>query len=165
MKQKFVETEGAGDNANASRQAWMKVLACTPADRLKSIWDGAPELQSVPCDVIRKPERGLVMVRGRAGSAGEQFNLGEMTVTRCAVRTEDGHTGVSYLAGRDLEQALIAAKIDALLQTETHHQRTLDTIITPLETQLDKTKAERASKVAATRVNFFTMVRSREDKK
>ena len=164
MKQKFVETEAAG-SPHAERQDWMQVLSCSKADELKSAWDRASDLNVVACEVIRKPERGLVMVRGRAGSAGEQFNLGEMTVTRCAVRTEEGHTGVSYISGRDLEQALIAAKVDALLQSEAHHQKALDEVISPLKAKMATAEAERASKVAATRVNFFTMVRKREDKK
>lgn len=105
------------------------------------------------------------MVRGRAGSAGEQFNLGEMTVTRCAVRLENGQTGVSYIAGRNLEHALIAAKADALLQSDAHCKQTYETLIQPLQKQIEAHESERAAKVAATRVNFFTMVRTREDKK
>ena len=38
--------------------------------------------------VLRGPEAGLVMVRGRTGGGGAPFNLGEMTATRCTVRTE-----------------------------------------------------------------------------
>ena len=39
------------------------------------------------------------MVRGRAGGGGAAFNLGEMTVTRCTVRTETGFVGHAYIAG------------------------------------------------------------------
>ena len=55
--------------------------------------------------VIRGPEGGLVMVRGRAGGGGSAFNLGEMTVTRCTVRTETGFVGHAYIAGRDEQRA------------------------------------------------------------
>ncbi|MEL7109704.1 MAG: phosphonate C-P lyase system protein PhnG [Pseudomonadota bacterium] len=165
MNQKFVETDTLPQNANAERQAWMKILATSSPEQLESVWAGATGLNEIPCDIIRKPERGLVMVRGRAGSAGGQFNLGEMTVTRCAVRLPEGQTGVSYIAGRNLDHALIAAKADALLQSETHHQHAYDTLVAPLKQQNDADEAERAAKVAATRVNFFTMVRTREDKK
>ena len=165
MNQKFVETDTFPKGAHAERQAWMKILATSTPDHVESLWAQASELNEIPCEIIRKPERGLVMVRGRAGSAGEQFNLGEMTVTRCAVRLPDGETGVSYIAGRNLEHALIAAKADALLQSESHHQQAYDAIVAPLKQHNEKNEADRAAKVAATRVNFFTMVRTREDKK
>ena len=56
------------------------------------------------------------MVRGRAGGGGAPFNLGEMTVTRCTVRTDSGQVGHAYVAGRDARQAELAAVFDALLQ-------------------------------------------------
>ena len=165
MNQKFVETDTLPQDANAERQAWMKILATSSSKQIESVWAGATGLNEIQCDIIRKPERGLVMVRGRAGSGGGQFNLGEMTVTRCAVRLPEGQTGVSYIAGRNLDHALIAAKADALLQSETHHQQAYDALVAPLKQQNDASETERAAKVAATRVNFFTMVRTREDKK
>ena len=36
-----------------------------------------------------------------AGGGGAAFNLGEMTVTRCTVRTETGFVGHAYVAGRE----------------------------------------------------------------
>ncbi|MEO1661110.1 MAG: phosphonate C-P lyase system protein PhnG [Pseudomonadota bacterium] len=165
MNQKFVETDTLSRAAHAERQAWMKILATSPSNQVETVWASATEVNEIPCEIIRKPERGLVMVRGRAGSAGEQFNLGEMTVTRCAVRLAEGQTGVSYISGRDLEHALIAAKADALLQSEAHHDVAYESLIAPLKQNMENSESERAAKVAATRVNFFTMVRTREDKK
>ena len=165
MNQKFVETDKHSQGAHRERQAWIKVLACSTPEQVEAVWANAAELNEVTCEIIRKPERGLVMVRGRAGSAGGQFNLGEMTVTRCAVRLPEGQTGVSYISGRNLQHALIAAKADALLQSEAHHQKAYDALVAPLKQQIEVRSSERAAKVAATRVNFFTMVRTREDKK
>lgn len=165
MNQKFVETDTLPQYTRSERQAWMKVLASSSTEQLSAAWDSASDLNGIPCEIIRKPERGLVMVRGRAGSAGAPFNLGEMTVTRCAVRLADGCTGVSYVAGRSLDHALIAAKTDALLQSETHHAQAFETLVAPLQKHIHDTEAQRAAKVATTRVNFFTMVRTREDKK
>ena len=56
------------------------------------------------------------MARGRPGGDGAPFNLGEMTVTRCTVRLEDGTVGHAYVAGRDMRQAELAAVLDAVLQ-------------------------------------------------
>lgn len=165
MDTKFVDTDGRKSPDYEPRHRWMQVLSCCPSGELKNAWSQSPSLHDVAFEVIRKPERGLVMVRGRAGSAGGKFNLGEMTVSRCAVRTPDGETGVSYVAGRDLDHALIAAKVDALLQSRDHHDAAHQHIIAPLEAAMAESATQRADKVAATRVNFFTMVRTREDKK
>ena len=105
------------------------------------------------------------MVRARAGSAGARFNLGEMTVTRCAVRLPDGTTGLSYVSGRDTEHALIAAKVDALRQTESHGDSIQQAVINPLSETRQRELKDRAEQISATKVNFFTMVRNREDKK
>jgi len=68
----------------AARQKWMAVLARASADELAA---GLAVLPALPeAEVLRAPETGLVMVRGRAGGDGDAFNLGEMTVTRCAIR-------------------------------------------------------------------------------
>ena len=37
---------------------------------------------------LRRPEAGLLMLRGRIGGEGARFNLGEATVTRCLVVTD-----------------------------------------------------------------------------
>ena len=66
---------------------------------------------------VRKPEVGLVMVRGRAGGTGMQFNVGELPVARCSVRLDDGTVGHAYVGGRSLRHAEIAAVLDALLQS------------------------------------------------
>lgn len=164
MPSELVDAAQQSSNHDA-RQHWMKVLALSPADRLKALWSNMPDQQNAECEIIRDPERGLMMVRGRAGSAGDQFNLGEMTVVRCAVRLQDGTTGVSYIAGRDLEHALIAAKADAMMQSGEHRDAVKTGLIEPLEREDAERVDARAAKVAATRVNFFTMVRTREDKK
>jgi phosphonate C-P lyase system protein PhnG len=67
-------------------------------------------------DILRPPEIGTVMVRGRAGAKGAPFNLGEMTVTRATVRLADGAVGHGHVQGRDKDAALAAALIDALCE-------------------------------------------------
>ena len=83
------------DRATAAR-ALMAVLAQASPDELEGRWrDGtAPP----PHRMLRPPETGLVMVRGRAGGTGARFNVGEMTVTRCAVELEGGAVGLAYIA-------------------------------------------------------------------
>lgn len=107
--------------------------------------------------LIRGPEAGLTMVRGRIGGAGGAFNLGEMTVTRCTVRLDDGTAGHAYVAGRDERQAELAAVADALLQTPSHAAGLLENLIRPLSEAQTETRRIRAEKAAATRVDFFAM--------
>ena len=69
---------------HAARQRWMAVLARAGHREIMSLLERLPQLP--PHSVLRGPESGLVMVRGRAGGAGAAFNIGEMSVTRCTVR-------------------------------------------------------------------------------
>jgi len=107
---------------------------------------------------VRRPETGMVMVRGRMGGDGAPFNLGEMTVTRCVIQLDDGSTGYSYVTGRSVRQAELAAIADALLQgAET--ARWHETLIAPLKASQDACFARRNTQAQATRVEFTTMLR------
>ena len=69
-----------------------------------------------PTALLRRPETGLVMVKGRISGSGAPFCAGEMTTTRAAVRLESGEVGIGYVGGRSARHAEIAAAIDALGQ-------------------------------------------------
>jgi alpha-D-ribose 1-methylphosphonate 5-triphosphate synthase subunit PhnG len=109
--------------------------------------------------VLRGPEVGSVMVRGRAGGTGAPFNLGEMTVTRCTVELADGRVGHAYVGGRRERQAERAAVLDALLQDPERRPRLEDTVIGPLLARQEDRRRAIAARAAGTRVDFFTMVR------
>ena len=80
------------------RQQWLGVLARAESAALAACVAEAPPLPAHT--LLRGPEVGLVMLRGRAGGGGAAFNLGEMTVARCSVRA-GGFLGHGYVAGRD----------------------------------------------------------------
>ncbi len=101
------------------------------------------------------------MVRGRMGGSGAPFNLGEMTVTRCALTLADGTVGHAYVQGRSKPKAEIAAKVDALMQTEAA-QDLRQAVLDPLQQVQQAQKKARAAKAAATKVEFFTMVRGED---
>ena len=135
----------------------MAILSRSSAEQLEKAWE---KLDPPPVfSYMRKPEVGLVMIQGRAGGTGQRFNLGEMTVTRCAVRVEGGHTGCAYIAGRSSGRAEAAAVLDALLQDPRHHDFIMKEIILPLERILREKRERQAARVDSTRVEFFTMVR------
>lgn len=144
-----------------ARRARLSTLAQAPATRLAALWwaawGDAPEHE-----VLRAPEVGTVMVRGRAGGTGAPFNLGEMTVTRCAVRLPDGAVGHGYVQGRDKTHARTAALIDALAEAG-EAARVEAEILSPLREEHEANRAARAEKAAATKVEFFTMVRGESE--
>ncbi|MCD0505491.1 phosphonate C-P lyase system protein PhnG, partial [Bordetella petrii] len=113
-------------------------------------------------NTLRPAESGMAMVRARAGGTGAQFNLGEMTITRCAVTLDDGTMGVGYVPGRSRRHAEHAAVLDALLQQDAWHDRIQAGVIKPLA-RAHAERARRQAQVAAqTQVEFFTMVRGED---
>jgi alpha-D-ribose 1-methylphosphonate 5-triphosphate synthase subunit PhnG len=157
------ETLQTGDNAarasdNALRASWMGVLARAPTALLAAWVAREPRWRY---RMLRAPEPGLVMVRARAGGSGGKFNLGEMTVTRCVLRLEEGGgaVGVSYIQGRSARKAEIAALADALLQVPAESARVEEGLIAPLRQRLEAEATRARRKAQATRVEFFTLAR------
>ena len=138
------------------RQGWMSLLAKAQPERLEALLPEIPEHE-----VLRAPEIGAVMVQGRAGATGVRFNLGEMTVTRCSVRLTCGTVGHAWVQGRDKAHARRAALADALMQTEAATDLSAK-VLAPLKAEADALRAVRAAKAAATKVDFFTMVRGED---
>ena len=147
--------------AQAARQRWMGVLAKAQLSELEGCWQGLA--QPPRYEWLRIPEIGMVMVRGRAGGSGAQFNLGQMTVTRCALRLASGVAGIGYVQGRSKRHAELAALFDALLQDESQRPDLERTVIAPLEAAQSERRAVRSRKANATKVNFFTLVRGEDD--
>ena len=144
----------------ARRQHWMAVLARTEAAEIAAaLLQDPPALPGWHC--LRGPETGLAMLRGRAGGDGAPFNLGEMTVTRCTVRTETGRIGHAYIAGRHLRRAELAALADALMQDPDWQDRLDARLIAPLAAAQEARRAEAAARAAATRVEFFALRNTR----
>ncbi len=110
---------------------------------------------------LRRPETGLVMLRGRIGGDGAPFNFGEATVTRAAVRLADGTTGFAYQLGRDAAKARLAATLDALVQAPGHAGQA-EAALAPIRDRLAAERARRDRRTAATKVNFFTLVRGED---
>ncbi len=111
---------------------------------------------------VRSPEEGLVMLRGRIGGDGAAFNAGEATVTRAVIRLEDGTLGYSYLLGRSRTKARLAAIIDALGQNEDRRAQLRTCLIEPVTQRRSAETKARNEETAATRVNFFTVVRGED---
>ena len=142
------------------RQRWMAVLAKAEPAELARLWEALPDKPG--WRRLRAPETGMVMVRGRAGGTGQPFNLGEMTVTRCAVQLADGTAGYGYVGGTDRAHAELAAVVDAMMQEPARHDAVEEAVIAPLAAARAAARRETAAKTAATRVEFFTLVRGED---
>lgn len=143
---------------NRLRQRWIGAFSRTPVAHLEDLdrrLQGDRSFQT-----LRPPEPGLVMVRARAGGTGQQFNAGEMTVTRCSVRTRSGTVGHGYVAGRDRRHAELAARLDAVMQELA--PAAVDPILARLEGALAEAAAARQATSDPTRVEFYTLVRGED---
>jgi len=140
-----------------ARRRWMAVLAKAPARALDAAWQRCGEAPRYR--IVRGPEVGLVMVRARAGGTGTRFNVGEMTVTRCTIQLEGGALGHAYVPGRDRRHAEVAAVLDALLQDPARRPGLEARVLAPLAEAQESARTDAAARAAATRVEFFTLVR------
>ena len=150
-------------DAIAARQGWIRVLAKASLAELEAAWADLSEKPDYR--LLRPTETGLAMVRGRVGGTGQPFNLGEMTMTRAAIQlTRPGRTpvtGFGHVAGREARRAELVALFDALLQDDEHHAAIAAAVVAPLAAHQAAEKAETALKVAASKVEFFTLVTTR----
>jgi alpha-D-ribose 1-methylphosphonate 5-triphosphate synthase subunit PhnG len=148
----FAEKSGK----QALRQAAMSVLAHSDATKIAQHLDA---VALPPHEELRVPENGLVMVRGRIGGDGAPFNLGEATVSRAAVRLATGEVGFGYALGRDREKARMIALCDALVQSDSYAGTVEANVLAPLRAAVLSERNRSAAETAATRVDFYTMVR------
>jgi alpha-D-ribose 1-methylphosphonate 5-triphosphate synthase subunit PhnG len=140
------------------RQEALGVLASAEMKDLNGAWEtweNRPDVQ-----MIRGPETGLIMLRGRTGGGGAPFNMGEATVSRASVRIPTGEVGHGYCLGRDEEKARLIAVIDALFQREPDNIEFA--ILRPLRDIAQARDKQRQDETAATKVEFFTMVRGED---
>lgn len=146
--------------SQAQRQRLMKLCAHATLSELQAC---ASTLGGLPAfELIRPPETGLVMLRGRIGGDGAAFNAGEATVTRAVVRLASGQIGFSYLLGRSPEKAKLAAVFDAIGQQPAGFPHIESALVAIVAARIDRDRAQRQTETAATRVQFFTLVRGED---
>lgn len=154
---------GNGDSAcveTAARQQLMRACAEATQAELESAVAALGDLPVV--EDIRPPQTGLVMLRGRIGGNGPAFNVGEATVTRAAVRLDTGVTGFSYLLGQSHTRARLAALLDALGQESGAREKLEALFVAPVMARRIEERSNARAETAATRVDFFTLVRGED---
>lgn len=140
-----------------NRENWLSLLASTDTYTLEEIWQKLGIMESYTW--IRGAETGAVMVRGRMGGTGARFNMGEMTVTRATVRFEDGAVGFGYTVGRAHRKAELVALLDAAFQRD---PALAERVVPPMAEARAAAREEKSRKAAATKVDFFTLVRGED---
>ena len=151
--------DAAGRSAAEDRQKAMGLLAKASRAELQAAFDALGDTPAV--QPVRGPETGLVMVRGRMGGGGAPFNLGEATVVRASIRLADGTVGHGQALGTDGAKARLAAIFDALFQ-QPARKAEVEALLAAVATRIADEDAARARQTAATRVDFFTMVRGED---
>jgi alpha-D-ribose 1-methylphosphonate 5-triphosphate synthase subunit PhnG len=155
------EESATGAPDTAARQALMRACAEASEEELETALAGLGQLPSYRD--LRAPQTGLVMLRGRIGGTGAPFNVGEAIVTRAAVQLAGGTIGFSYLLGRSARRAQLAALVDALGQDSAGHRQRLEAaLVAPVAARRTQERARQHAETAATRVNFFTLVRGED---
>lgn len=139
------------------RRDRQRLLALSTRQQIESRWNALGELPRHRC--VRGPETGMAMLRGRMGGTGRAFHLGEMTLTRASVALEDGTVGHGWVRGRDARHAELIALCDALAQQRDWQPRLERELLAPLADELAERHRHDAATAAATRVDFFTLVR------
>lgn len=144
------------EQVHTARKRSIGLLAKATRQELEAAYEA---IDAAPAhDVVRGPETGLVMVRGRIGGGGEAFNLGEATVSRATIQLSSGEVGHGQVLGTDGRKALLAALFDALGQAE-GHASSVAAFVDGIAARIAAEDLKRAEQTAATRVDFFTMVR------
>lgn len=150
-------TDPTDPAVTARRQHWLAVLARASRDELAAAVAQVAPLP--PHRALRAAEAGMVMLRGRAGGTGAEFNLGEATVVRCALQFDDGRLGVGYALGRDRRKAELIAQLDGVLQDRATQDKRIAQLVEPLARQQAAARDAASRAAAASRVEFFTLVR------
>ncbi|CAG8998636.1 MAG: Alpha-D-ribose 1-methylphosphonate 5-triphosphate synthase subunit PhnG [Candidatus Celerinatantimonas neptuna] len=142
------------------RQKWLAILAKASEETLLKLSESI--VSGVDFQIIRAPQVGLTQVQGRMGGSGNPFFLGEVTMTRCVVKGPSESVGMGFVAGRSKPKALRVAQLDALLMHADYQSRIHELVLTPLETERQAYEAEKCREYAASKVDFFTLVRGDE---
>ncbi|MFT6303918.1 MAG: alpha-D-ribose 1-methylphosphonate 5-triphosphate synthase subunit PhnG [Pseudomonadales bacterium] len=142
------------------RQNLLSILAKSSLKDIQSCWHHS--LDDYQFKTIRPPQTGMVMAVARTETTGEPFNLGEVSVTRCALRLESGETGVGYSMGSDKDQVLHIALIDALAQVGQDFETLSTDVINPLKQKIADRQKRQKAQTDTTKVDFLTIIRGED---
>lgn len=137
-----------------NRRELSAILAGASAQEVEA---AAQEIKDT-CEIqiLKQPQKTLVMVKVRESVKKSLFYLGEILATECMV-TVNGKKGASVMAGDNFEKCISAAVIDGFLNDETQdHSKVLEQIRKLGEKQ--KREREKLNRqLRKSKVNFNVM--------
>lgn len=118
----------------------------------------APIKNSAQIEIMKEPQKTLVMVKVRESIGQSLFYLGEVLATECMVLV-NGVKGFSVMSGDDFEKVLSAAIIDGFLNNK-EEISTKEEVIEKLQKLKHRQQAGRAklnAEIMKSKVNFNVM--------
>lgn len=109
-----------------SQSDYLTILTHAPAEVVKALAEAViPHLGDI---LVLQNRTGLVMLPAVDSADGTTFHLGEVLVTQAHVRLGSGVEGYAMCVGRDLEQAMAIALLDAALSSQIMTQEILGVV-------------------------------------
>jgi alpha-D-ribose 1-methylphosphonate 5-triphosphate synthase subunit PhnG len=131
----------------------LNILTHTPAGEVKELAETIlPTLGEITVLVNRT---GLIMLPYTDTATGTLFHLGEVLVSESRVRIENGTEGYAVCLGRDLQQSIAVALLDAAWQANLAHEQILSFVNEQAENQR-RADDDLLKQVEATRVELET---------
>ena len=142
------------DELQEARRDWLATLVSVPASEVIA----ASNEFDFSVVILKGPEVGLLMINGRIHSTGRPFHLGEVSLTKCVLRDDQGLLGYGHIIGRNKQQAKAIALFDLALQRNDSAEAALIRLNAWKE-DVAEIDAMESEAVEETRVDFLTMVR------
>ncbi|MDX2139587.1 MAG: phosphonate C-P lyase system protein PhnG [Chloroflexota bacterium] len=136
-----------------SQSDYLTILTHAPAEVVKQVAEAL--LDSLGDITVLVNRTGLVMLPYTDTAKGTRFHLGEVLVSETRVRISAGTEGYAACMGRDLEQSMAIALIDAALQAQIETMR-LETFISEQQAAQQAADDLLLRQVEATRVELET---------
>ena len=142
------------DELQEARRDWLATLVRVPANEVIA----ASNEFDFSVVILKGPEVGLLMINGRIHSTGRPFHLGEVSLTKCVLKDDQGLLGYGHIIGRNKQQAKAIALFDLALQRNDSAEAAL-VRLNAWKEDVAEIDAMESEAVEETRVDFLTMVR------
>ncbi len=141
-------------NIDLTQTQWLSILNRANAESVKEFVNSIlPSLERYTPKVIEN-RTGLVMLPATDTAQGTHFHLGEVLVSEAKVEMKE-FTGYSVCLGRDLEQVLAVAILDASLQGKFEKEK-IENFIGEQSDILHQADQSLLTRAEATRVEMET---------
>lgn len=107
-------------------------------------------------EIVRNPQKTLVLTKARDSAALQPFYLGEVLASACTVEA-DGSIGFGLIIGDEPERAYLIAVIDAALEGNFEEVEEILPEMFEEEKEIEKRQKRELALSQKTRVNFETM--------